>query len=72
VDDLEPLPDRSIDQLSRRRLTYLETLKAIDVFLVTSRDPRLSDVSMVFNFTSVRGWTAAVAKAIGMSESTLR
>jgi hypothetical protein len=46
----------------------------IDVFLVNSSDPRLAwtVVSMAFNLTSTRGWTAAaVAEAIGVSESTL-
>jgi len=55
-------------------LTHLETLKAIDVWLSTSTDVRLAwvTVAITFGLTSTRGWTlAAIAKTIGVSESTL-
>jgi hypothetical protein len=70
IDEIEPLPDETTNYRTAS-LKYLETLKAIDSFIVSSRDARLAWVviAMTFNLTSVRGWTLpAIADAIGVPE----
>ena len=70
---MEPLPDAPTSYRAAS-LGHLETLKAIDVWLTTSPDPRLAwlAVALFYNLTSVRGWSlAAIAKEVGVSESTL-
>jgi hypothetical protein len=69
----EPLPDVE-DDYRTAALTHMTTLKKIDFWLSTVSDVRLAWIvaAHTLNLTSTRGWTlAAIAKAIGVSESKL-